>query len=191
MLVIELCLTFYDPTDCSHQASVHGIFQARIQEWVAIPFSRGSSRSKDQTWVSHIAGGFFTTRESELFLEIAVEGSVHKMAAHPPAQLATASTRALGKVVSWVEVRVECASTKTGVLESHYFIPLTLNSSDWHHSLSKLHSQGAVVCGLCDCVKGGWGLGTPSPGDETRGHLKALPAQSVRHPLNALGLVVL
>ena len=39
---------------------VHGILQARILEWVAIPFSRGSSRPKDQTQVSWIAGRFFT-----------------------------------------------------------------------------------------------------------------------------------
>ena len=37
-----------------------GIFQARILEWVAKPFSRGSSQSRDQTQISHIAGGFFT-----------------------------------------------------------------------------------------------------------------------------------
>ena len=45
--------------------SIHGILQARILEWVAISFSRGSSRSRDRTWVSHIAGRCFnlwTTR---------------------------------------------------------------------------------------------------------------------------------
>ena len=41
-------------------SSVHGILQARILEWVAIPFSRGSSRPRDQTWVSWTAGRFFT-----------------------------------------------------------------------------------------------------------------------------------
>ena len=44
--------------------SVHGIFQARILEWVAISFSRGSSQPRDQTWVSLspvLAGEFFTT----------------------------------------------------------------------------------------------------------------------------------
>ena len=40
-------------------SSVHGILQARILEWVAIPFSRESSWSRDWTWVSHIAGRFF------------------------------------------------------------------------------------------------------------------------------------
>ena len=47
--------------------TVHGILQARILEWVACPFSRGSSQPKDQTQVSCIAGGFFTswaTREA-------------------------------------------------------------------------------------------------------------------------------
>ena len=43
-------------------SSVHGILQARRLEWVAIPFSRGSSRPRDQTQVSHILGRFFTVR---------------------------------------------------------------------------------------------------------------------------------
>ena len=50
-------------------SSVHGILQARILEWGAIPFSRGSSRPRDQTQVSRIAGGFFTiwvTREARM-----------------------------------------------------------------------------------------------------------------------------
>ena len=40
---------------------VHGILQARILEWVAFPFSRGSSQPKDRTQVSHITGRFFTS----------------------------------------------------------------------------------------------------------------------------------
>ena len=46
-----------NPMDCSPPgSSVHGIFHARILEWVAVPFSRGSSQSRDRTHVSHIAG---------------------------------------------------------------------------------------------------------------------------------------
>ena len=48
--------------------TVPGIVQARILEWVAFSFSRGSSQPRDQTQVSHIAGGFFTpwaTREAQ------------------------------------------------------------------------------------------------------------------------------
>ena len=63
MKVAQLCPTLCDPMDYA----VHGILQARILEWVAFPFSRGSSQPRDQTQVSHIAGGFFTrwaTREA-------------------------------------------------------------------------------------------------------------------------------
>ena len=48
-----------DRKDCrSTGSSVHGILQARILEWVAVPFSRGSSQTRDRTWVSHIVGRF-------------------------------------------------------------------------------------------------------------------------------------
>ena len=67
-LVAQSCPTLCDPVDCSLSGSfVHGILQARILEWIAIPFSRGSSQPRDQTQASHIAGGFFTiwaTREA-------------------------------------------------------------------------------------------------------------------------------
>ena len=48
--------------------TVYGILQARILEWVAFPFFRRFSQPRDQTQVSHIAGGFFTswaTREAQ------------------------------------------------------------------------------------------------------------------------------
>ena len=54
--VIQSCLTLCNPVDYT----VHGIPQARILEWVAFPFSRGSSQPRDGTQVSRIAGGFFT-----------------------------------------------------------------------------------------------------------------------------------
>ena len=49
-------------------SSVHGILQARIPEWVAIPFSKASSQPKEQTRISFIAGRFFyhwATREAQ------------------------------------------------------------------------------------------------------------------------------
>ena len=68
VLVAQSCPTLCDPMDCSPPGStVHGILQARILEWVAIPFSRGSSWPRNQSWVSFIAGGFLTvwaTREA-------------------------------------------------------------------------------------------------------------------------------
>ena len=54
-------LTLCDPTDCSPPGSfIHGILQARILEWAAIPFSRGSPDPGIKTRVSGIAGRFFT-----------------------------------------------------------------------------------------------------------------------------------
>ena len=55
--VAQLCLILCDPMDYSLPgSSVHGIFQARILEWVAISFSRGSLWPRDQTWVSCFVG---------------------------------------------------------------------------------------------------------------------------------------
>ena len=55
--VAQSCPTLCDPMHCSPQgSSVHGTLQARILEWVAIPFTRGSSPTRDRTLVSCIAG---------------------------------------------------------------------------------------------------------------------------------------
>ena len=72
VLMTQSCMILCDPMDCILPgSSVHGILQTRILEWVPIPFSGGSSRSRDWTWVSCITGRFFTiwaTREALLFL---------------------------------------------------------------------------------------------------------------------------
>ena len=64
--------------DCSPPgSSVHGILQARVPEWVAIPFSRGSFQSSYQALVSYVAGIFFTiwaTRKA-----FAYSGSTYKL----------------------------------------------------------------------------------------------------------------
>ena len=60
-----------DPMDCSLPgSSVHGIFQARVLDWGAISFSRGSSRPRDLTQFSHAVGRHFTvwaTREAQKY----------------------------------------------------------------------------------------------------------------------------
>ena len=64
MLVAQLCSTLCDPMDYSSPgSSVHGILQARILEWVAMPFSRGSIQPRDGTQVSRMQAdslSFFT-----------------------------------------------------------------------------------------------------------------------------------
>ena len=68
--VAQSCPTLCDPTDCSLPGfSIHGIFQARVLEWIATSFSRGSSWPRDWTQVSRIAGRRFTiwaNREAEI-----------------------------------------------------------------------------------------------------------------------------
>ena len=64
--VTQLCLTLCDPMDYT----VYGILQARMLEWVAGPFSRVSSQTRDQTQVSRIAGRFYTSwanREATIY----------------------------------------------------------------------------------------------------------------------------
>ena len=60
VLIAWLCPTLWDSMDCcSPVSSVHRILQARILDWVAIPFSRRSSQARDRTWVFCMAGRFF------------------------------------------------------------------------------------------------------------------------------------
>ena len=74
--VPQSCLTLCDPMDYT----AHGILQARILEWVAGPFSRGSSQPTDHTQVSRVAGGFFTswaTREAHLHSKCCIYSFVY------------------------------------------------------------------------------------------------------------------
>jgi len=60
--VAQSCLTLCDPMDCTLTgSSVHGIFQAIVLEWIAIPFSRGSSQPRARTQVSRIVDRLFTS----------------------------------------------------------------------------------------------------------------------------------
>ena len=74
--IAQSYLTLCDPVGCSPPgSSVHGILQARIQEWVAISYSRGSSQPRDRTHVFCIAGRFFLPlhhlgRECEVSVEV-------------------------------------------------------------------------------------------------------------------------
>ena len=81
VLVAQSCPILCDPMDCSPpDFSVHGILQARILEWVAIPFSRGSSQPRDRTRVSCIAGRFsiiWAAREAPHWKAIALKISLH------------------------------------------------------------------------------------------------------------------
>ena len=75
VLVAQSCLTLCNPMDCSLPGSsvLHGPYHARILEWVAISFSRGSSQPRDQTFVSCIARGFFTISATRKLAHMIIE----------------------------------------------------------------------------------------------------------------------
>ena len=80
--------TLCDPMDCSLPgSSLHGILQARVLEWVAISFPRGSSWPRDQTWVSGIPGRHFNlwaTREALKKPQRSPNSSLNNLTFLPP-----------------------------------------------------------------------------------------------------------
>ena len=83
VLVAQLCPTLCDPVDCSPpDSSVHGSLQARILEWVAISFSRGSSIPRDQTWVSALQADSLPSEPSEKPLSTLVEAYIQDTLVH-------------------------------------------------------------------------------------------------------------
>ena len=87
--VAQSCPTLCDPMDYSlPNSSIHGIFQARILEWVAISFSMGSSQPRDRTLVSCTASRLFTvwaTRE-DLWLTVARDKQIWEIPTLPGPQ---------------------------------------------------------------------------------------------------------
>ena len=74
VLIAQSRLTLCNPMDCSPSgSSLYGILQARILEWVAISFSKGSSWPRNRTWVSCTAGRFSiirATREAQFYIGV-------------------------------------------------------------------------------------------------------------------------
>ena len=107
--VAQSYLTLCDPMDCSLPcSSLHGIFQARVLEQVAISFSRGSSQPRDRTWVSHIVGRRFTvwaTREvSALVLYILFFKEVAKNVCGGPLYLYAVSSMVVSYITAVVQL---------------------------------------------------------------------------------------
>ena len=131
VLVAELCLTLWDPIDCSPPgSSVHGVLQARTLEWVAIPFSRGSSWPRDQTQVSCTAGRFLTlwsTRKAQGTLHTVKELGFNGGGAHIQTPLLLKEMMLMGTL----------ALAMAGVLEANLCFsnykqqPIYLESQKW------------------------------------------------------------
>ena len=145
-LVPKLCPTLCDPVDCSLPgSSVRGISQARILEWVAILFSRGSSLPRDQTQVSCIAGRFFTiwdTKEassSRCHREIQVIGLLYlqKSRVTLHTKINFKASRRLGDLSL---VFLLCT-------EALWILPSwAVSSLQWSSSSGFLHSQSVFSC---------------------------------------------
>ena len=84
--VTQSCPTLWDPMGCSLSgSSIHGILQARVLEWIAISFSRRSSRPRNRTWVFCIAGRRFTiwaTRKANWLIILSFMHSIIKVKYH-------------------------------------------------------------------------------------------------------------
>ena len=89
-------------------SSVQGILQARILEWVAISFTRGSSQSRDQTLVSCTAGGFFTNRSTREASQVYTSPQTHEVVHITHVQLLNVNhSPKTGLWLYWREVAVE------------------------------------------------------------------------------------
>ena len=78
--VAQSCPTLCNPMDCSPPGSSnHGIFQAKVLEWVAISFSRGSSWPRNRTWVSHTVGRHFyhLSHQGSLIIHLELKSCSH------------------------------------------------------------------------------------------------------------------
>ena len=100
--VAQSCWTLCDPVDCSPpDSSIHAILQARVLEWVAISFSRESSRPRDRTQVSHIAGRRFTlwaTREAK-FCHVPYPRHTNQL------ELLKSNVESFAKKTGWVQFK--------------------------------------------------------------------------------------
>ena len=96
--VTHSCPTLCDPMDYT----AHGILQARIPEWVAFPFSRGSSQPRDQTQVSHIAGRFFASWATREVQEYGVGSLSLLQGSSQPRNQTRVSCTAGGFFTNWV-----------------------------------------------------------------------------------------
>ena len=83
---------------------VHGVLQARLLEWVAVPFSRGSSQHGDQTQVPRTAGGFFTNRALSKAHAYTYTGRQIKPQMQEPGKQIESSTKPqAGSLRSWIK----------------------------------------------------------------------------------------
>ena len=146
---------FATPWAVAHQgSSVNGILQARIKEWVAIPFSRESSQPWDQTQVSNNAGRFFTvwaTRESPTW------GRADTCVCMPESVLSQNCSSAIHqyKIKSFLKkgkIKTECSVAKPCTIRFHIYCWLSVIQplETWKYISQAPPSRNSVSYGLRD-----------------------------------------
>ena len=149
--VVQSCPTLCDPVDCSPpDSSIHGIFQVRILEWVAISFSRGSSRPRDRTRASCTAGRQFTVQSHHLiwfqflpsFLELVpflIPKPTKKQIVYLGSHLAS---------VMFLSFSIKVMKENVTKSNIHVVISLPPNKQSWPHLFSESSCE-AHQYGLC------------------------------------------
>ena len=127
--VSQSCPTLCNPTDCT----VHGILQARILEWVAYSFSRGSSQPRNRTGVSCIAGGFFT---NWAIREVPISDNLSLN--HQLTCWALTSWQVMLHLLSKESNFLSLYVSVTNIIKQFFFLPL---NSDWYLKLSILDQK--------------------------------------------------
>ena len=116
--------------------AVRGILQSRILEWVAFPFSRGSSQTRNRTQVSCIAGGFFTswaTREAQEYWMVAYPFS---SGSSQPRNWTGVSCIAVGFFTNWA------------IREPPILTIGVLHSQSEHSKISVIFDSGSDACSI-------------------------------------------
>ena len=135
VLVAPSCSTLCKPTDCNPPgSSVHGTLQARILEWVAIPFSRGFSLLKDETPVSCIGGRFFTIWAPREALVVACGNLVPWPGIEPPALGMWSFSHWTTREVTQSNILIDSLNTHAGnkqIFCTTVWSSVTVASSNW------------------------------------------------------------
>ena len=118
MIVVQSFQTLCNPMNCRLSGSfVHGIFQARILEWVAISFSSACFQPENQTWISCIASRFFTVWAAREAQEVKFQLEVLEIEYRISCMLSVCSTTEMS-ICKWMNKEHE-VYLYNGILLSH------------------------------------------------------------------------
>ena len=161
VLIAKLCPTLCDPMDCKPpSSSACGILQARILEWVTVPFSRGSSQPRDRIWVSGIAGRFFTNWATKEALNVkrvykfSISQHVHLRLTKDSDSWLPYSKTIKMSTMSWVEMPLVARIGKMHIenqtflflRDAHYFCSFITDQNKAHGHWKRGERSACTLC---------------------------------------------